>query len=236
VSPPDTFIVFVVVALVLVICFGIYAYTQNKKRIDALAAFALAKGWTFVDEDASYTTRWNGAPFGEGHSRRARDVVVGTFDNHQFVSFDYTYVTTESDGRGGSHSETHHYAVSALALPTFLPAICLTPESVMTRIGHVVGMQDIELESEAFNRKYRVQCPDPKFASDVLTPRTMELLLARPTLHFRIVGADVVCWEQGTTDPTKLLARISTLAGFVAGIPAFVWHDHGVGQAPGGLQ
>jgi hypothetical protein len=228
-------LVVVIVGIVLVVTLGILAYYRNKKRVDALAAFCLGKGWQFSPENSMLTQRWSGDPFNEGHSRRARDVVSGTVDGRSFVAFDYSYVTQESDGRGGTTSTTHHYAICALALPSDLPRLCLTPENALTRLGRAIGVDDIELESEEFNRRYRVTCPDPKFASDVLTPRTMEMLLARPSLHFRVAGTDLLCWENGKTDTTNLLARTSTLSAFVAGIPSFVWHDHGVGHAPGGV-
>jgi len=209
-----------------------YGWYRNQKRIDALAQFCLAKGWQWSSEDTGLTMRWTGPPFDEGFDRRARDVVAGRVGDRPFVAFDYSYVTETSNGKGGRSRETHHYAICAASMPAFLPPLQVTPESALTRMGRLVGLDDIDLESEDFNRRFRVSARDPKFASDVLPPRTMEMLLSRPSLHFRIAGSDVLCWETGTTTPTNLLARSSTLAAFVAGIPSFVWHDHGVADGP----
>jgi hypothetical protein len=217
--------------------FAIYGWWANKKRVEGLARFCLAKGWTFSESDYSLTARWTGEPFFHGRERQARAVVRGNVQrpvgSWPFVAFDYSYVTESSDGKGGRDKTTHRYAVCAVTLPTWLPALTLTPESVLTRLGNAVTGADVELESEDFNRRYRVLSPDRKFACDVLPPRTMEMLLARPTLHFRIEGRDVLCWESGGTTPATLLPRLATLTDFVAGIPDFVWHDYGsTGNAP----
>ena len=214
----------------IVIAVAIYQWRRNQQRIQALQQFCLGKGWQFVPIDDEYAARWNCPPFFQGRNRHARDVVSGTFGAgaaaRPFVAFDYSYVTDSNNGRSSS-SQTHRFAICAIRLPCYLPRLCLTPENVLTRIGNVVAGDDIELESEDFNRQFRVQCPDAKFASDALPPRTMQLLLARTPLHFRIEGCDVLCWEPGATTPAALLERLSTVTAFVDGIPEFVWHDYG---------
>lgn len=229
--PVLVFLVFGVGAIAI----AIYQWQRNQQRIEALQQFCLSKGWSFAPSDDSLVYRWTGDPFDEGSSRHARDIVTGQTGGRGFVAFDYTYVTESSDGHGNRSRTTHHYAICALSLPAFLPQFQITPESMLSRMGAALGMADIQLESEDFNRRYRVTSTSAKFASDVLPPRTMEMLLARPPLHFRIVGTDLLCWEDGTTTPTALLARLSTLAAFVAGIPDFVWHDHGVEPSAGGV-
>jgi hypothetical protein len=220
---------FVVVGL-LVAGIGVYQYRRNQKRIQQLRQFCLGKGWQFVTEDSQYAVRWNCAPFFQGRNRRARDVITGTIGQAEharpFVAFDYSYVTDSNNGRSSS-STTHRYAVCAVQLPAYLPALQLTPENVLSRLGNVVVQTDIELESEDFNRRFVVQCPDAKFASDVLPPRTMQALLARTPLHFRVQGCDLLCWESGVMTPVALLERLATLTTFVDGIPTFVWHDYG---------
>ena len=120
--------------------------------------------------------------------------------------------------------------MTSLQLPAYLPRLQVTPENILTRIGNALGLDDIELESEDFNRKFRVHADDPKFASDVLSPRTMQALLAQPAVSWRFEGSDIVGWEEGKLSPTRALALASTLNLVVDGIPSFVWHDHGVGE------
>ena len=221
--------VFLLFALfVVVVGVGIYFnYKREQKRKALLAQWAAANKWTLLDEDDQWCSRWQGNPFGEGDHRRARNVLTGTWKGKPFVSFDYSYQTHSSNGKGGSTTETHNYAVSSVSLPAYLPRLQVTPESLLTRFGNAVGFADIELESEDFNRAFRIHADDPKFASDVLTARTMQLLLGRPHLSWRIEGADILCWQSGEQQPVAVNAAVATMLDVVAGIPSFVWHDHG---------
>jgi len=202
-----------------------YSWRQDQRRRQQLMTWARKNGYAFVDEDDRWCERWNGDPFGEGDHRRAKNIITGTA-KAPFAAFDYTYQTHSSDGRGGRTTTTHHYAVTALEMAAFLPTLQVTPENVLTRIGHSLGLDDIDLESEDFNRRFRVHASDRKFASDVLTPRTMQALLARPTIGWRISGTDILTWAEGRLSPLDVTKALSTLELVVDGIPSFVWKDH----------
>jgi uncharacterized protein DUF3137 len=201
------------------------SWRKDQRRRQALQTWAGKNGYSYTAEDDRWCERWNGDPFGEGDHRRAKNVITGTA-KLPFSAFDYSYQTHNSDGRGGRTTTTHHYSVTALEFSGFLPTLQVTPESVFTRIGHSLGLDDIDLESEDFNRRFRVHANDRKFASDVLTPRTMQALLARPTLSWRITGNDMVSWAEGSTTAVGVTAALSTMQLVVDGIPSFVWKDH----------
>ncbi len=211
---------------------GLYfAYRRDARRRQALESFAAAKGWAYTARDDSWAQRFTGTPFGQGDHRQARNILSGTVDGHAMVAFDYSFQTHSSDGES-SNTTTHRYAVCVLALPGYLPHLELSPENLMTRVGNTILGHDIELESEDFNRRYRVRADNPKFAYDVLNPRTMQALLAKPVLNLRVAGADAFCWESGRTAPVTLLARLSALTTLLGGIPSYVWSDHNAGGAP----
>jgi hypothetical protein len=220
----------VLVIIVVVAIGGTIFYVQwqrEQKRRSLLIEWAAANKWTFAAADNQWCDHWQGTPFGEGDHRRARNVLTGEWKGRAFVSFDYSYQTHASNGKGGQTTETHSFAVSAVRLPTYLPRLQVTPENLLTRLGNAVGLSDIELESEDFNRAFRVHAADPKFASDVLTPRTMQLLLDRPRFCWRIEGADILCWESGEQHPAAVTAAVATALDVIAGVPTFVWHDNG---------
>ncbi|HET9188182.1 MAG TPA: DUF3137 domain-containing protein [Acidothermaceae bacterium] len=214
--------------IVAVIAFAIWSYKRNQKRVSALQQYALANGWAYVARDDRQWTRWQQTPFNDGFDRRATNVLTGRHQGHDMVAFDYTYKTRTTDSKGNSSTQTHHYRVCALAMPTWLPTLEVGPENVLTRLGNVVGVHDIELESEDFNRRFRVHANDRKFAYDVLSPRTIERLMAMPAFHWRIDGQTIVSWDVGTLQIADLLPRLAALAAVVDGIPDFVWHDNGV--------
>jgi hypothetical protein len=213
-------------ALILVVAaVAWYGWQQAKRRRELFHSFALSQGWTWAGRDDSWCERFRGDPFGEGDHRKAHNVLQGAFRGRPMVAFDYSYQTHSSDGRGNSSTTTHRYAVCVLAMPAHLPRFELTPEGFLGRVGTMLGMQDVELESEDFNRRYRVRCDEPKLAYDLLPARTMEALLRRPALHLRLAGADALCWESGTHDPSQLLARLDALDALLDGVPPYVWND-----------
>ncbi len=215
----------VVAGLVLVAVFAYVSWLQAKKRRELFASFAASQGWTWRAREDSWSNRFDGTPFDEGDHKQARNILQGSFRNRPIVAFDYSYQTHSTDSKGNRQTQTHRFAVCALSVDAYLPRLELVPESVLGRFGTALGMQDIELESEDFNRRYRVRAGNQKFAFDVLPPRTMEALMRRSALHLRLSGTDAVCWEPGRHSPSELLARLDALATLVEGIPEFVWKD-----------
>ena len=222
-------VVVVALGLAAVVYFGYRSWQQEQKRRELLMMWATNSGFTYTVENDSWCDRWHATPFGEGDHRKAKNVVTGTHKDRPFVAFDYSYQTHSSDGKGGQSTTTHHYVVTSLQLPTFLPQLQVTPENLMSRLGNAFGLEDIELESEDFNRRFRVHARDRKFACDVLTPRTMQMLLSRPMLSWRIDGSDILAWQDGKLSPSLCLATTSQLQDIVDGIPSFVWHDREIG-------
>ena len=201
----------------------------QRKRDAALRAWAAATGWTYVGRDPSLVGRWRGQPFNVGHSRYAREVLVGRFGGREAVSFTYVYRTG-----GGKNQSTVTYHVLAMALPAYLPTLELTPEGLGAKVAKAFGGQDIQFESEDFNRAWRVEARDLKFAHDVVHPRLMERLL-RPDargVSIRIEGTDVLTWASGATDVTAIAPRLAVLAAVVDAVPRHVWQDHGHDPGP----
>jgi hypothetical protein len=204
---------------------GYLGWKAAEERKKAFAALAAARGWQWTARDDSWTERFGGDPFGRGDDRKATNVLTGTYEGLPVVAFDYSYETHSTDSKGHRSTTVHRYGVCALRLPSWLPTLELTPETLLSRVAGALGLGDVELESEDFNRSFRVSASDPKFAYDVLHPRTMELLLARPRASLRLAGTDAVCWDDGQHSVEELDVRLGTLHALVSGIPSFVWND-----------
>jgi hypothetical protein len=213
--------------LALVVWLAVQSHKRELARIASLQQLCLSKGWQFSAADPyGLPKRWDGTPFDSGYDRRAENVMTGEVGGRPMVAFDYEYKEDSTDSKGNRTTTTYHYAICALGMPCALPELHVRPEGVFSRLGHALGMQDIELESEDFNRRFRVRCPDAKLATDVLTPRTMTLLLQAGKPHFRFAGQDAVCYESGVQQPADVLNRTAVLAGVLDGVPSFVWKDH----------
>lgn len=205
-------------------------YLQNKKRREAIARWASARGWTYVARDDSWTRRWSGTPFGKGHSRRAQNVLTGSLGDRRVVVFDYEYRETQSTGDNNSTERTYRYSIYAVALPCALPRVSVDPEGFFSKVARAVGVRDIELESEEFNRAFRLAAADRKLAYDLIPARNMELLLTQPDIHFRTEGDTLLCFDDKRLDLARVDARLDLLSTFLDNVPSFVWSERGVSE------
>lgn len=217
----------------LVITCAVYAYKKHQARLASLLDLCRAKGWQYSAHDPwGLPRRWEGPPFDRGYARRAEHVIAGEHAGRPLVAFDYSFKEDSTNSKGNRTTSTYRYYVVALGMPCALPGLQVSPEGVLSRLGNALGFEDIELESEEFNRRFKVRCPDPKFAMDVLSPRTMERLLASQGISFRFAGSDLLCYERGVLHPGNLLHDADVGAAVIAGIPSFVWRDYGLAESP----
>jgi hypothetical protein len=200
----------------------------TSKRIAAAKAWAAGIGWTWVGADPSLASRWRGHPFGIGDGRRVSEVMTGPFGPYRCTLFTYRYTSGS-----GKERQTHVYSVLTFGLPAFLPTLELTPENLGTRIVRAFGAQDLQFESEDFNRRWRVEARDPKFAHDVLHPRVLERLVRGDAagMSLRVEGTDILCWTVGTPDLDLVATRLGVMRSLVDAVPRFVWLDHGYDPA-----
>ena len=228
--------VFALVLLAGLAVGGVVAYVKwrgEQARREQLLGWATANGWRFAATNTVITNGLNHHPFDEGDHRRSGNVITGSHGGRDFSAFDYSYRTHQQTGSGGREATTHHFAVCTVVLPTYLPDLVVTPENMLMRVGQSMGLSDLELESDEFNRAFRVQAGDPKFASDVLPARTMQLLLAHRGISLRIDGRFLVGWRQGETSIAGISDQLAALCGVAAGIPDFVRRDYGAQPAVG---
>ena len=219
------FIVFIGIAIAI----AVVQAQRAKARREAFATWASSQGWGYAERDDRWVDAFPDAPFGRGHNKSARNVITGTHDSRPFVAFDYRYYTTETstdgEGRTTTREVAHPYAIVATQLGAQLPELSVTPEGFFSRtIGRISG-NDIELESEDFNRAFTVNCPDRKFASDVLHPQTMEFLLQHPNLSFRFAAGHALTVKNGQFEQPEIDSRLRILDSLIDLIPEFVWRE-----------
>jgi hypothetical protein len=214
--------------------FWYFRWKASQERMRAMQKLAADHGWTWYAEDSRFVRDDSGTPFGRGRSRRAENVLVGTYRGRRIVAYDYEFKTDSGSGEN-RNTKTHRYAVWLVTLPHPLPTLEVRQEGIFGgRVASALGFGDLELESEAFNQAYRVECDDNRYGTAMLHPRMMELLLsAGPSggVSWRIEGDILVCWENDRVDPAAIVERLDLLADIIALVPSFVWKDYG---SPGG--
>jgi hypothetical protein len=184
--------------------------------------------WRFAPDGTEVLDRYPVTTGGYGHE--VTDPITGLRDGIRMDAFTHEWKTdrteTYTDSRGQLRTRTvtdhHSEPVCGFLLPFDLPGLSVNGR----RLGHKVAF-----ESEAFNRAFTVRTDDPKFASDVIHPRTMEWLLATTTRGWT-VQQRVVVFEVEKHDQLLVDACEATLRGWLGRIPRFVWADHGLTVPP----
>lgn len=214
--------VFFVLFVVLIIAVAIFGYLANQRRQKAFAAWAAQHGYTYTDRDDRYDDMPWGSPFGVGHSRAALDVLTASVNGRPVLCFTYRYKTTSSNGKT-SQTQTHLFSIFSTRLPNALPNLRVGREGLLSSLARLVGIHDIEFESEQFNRQFKVKSDDRKFASDVVNPQMMQFLLDGTAPGFSIIGADLVLVDGGRLQLEQVEPTVAYLDAVVAHIPRFVW-------------
>jgi uncharacterized protein DUF3137 len=216
------FVVFAALSLAVLIAAAVYGYRAAKKRREQLLAFATSRGWTYTPEEPRLVDRFTGPPFGTGFGRRASNVLYGKHDGRDLVFFDYEYKTRTSNGKQTT-TTVHRFSVLGLSMGTSMPPLSVDPENFLDRfVGRLSG-NDIDLESEEFNRAFTVSCPDRKFASDVLHPQMMEFLLQHRQLGWRFEQDSMLVIAQGRRGPEQIDPTLAVMDGITDRVPEFVW-------------
>jgi hypothetical protein len=208
--------------LALAVAAVVFSYLAAKKRREAMATYAAGRGWRFEVEQPLLVDRFTGPPFGLGFGRRAYNVLYGAHEGRDLVSFDYEYKTQTSNGKQTT-TQVHRFSVLGLSMGLHMPPLSVDPENFLERfVGRLTG-NDIDLESEEFNRAFTVSCPDRKFASDVLHPQMMEFLLEHRQVGFRFEQDSMLMVARGQRTPAQIEATIQVMDGITDRVPEFVW-------------
>ncbi len=212
----------VLLIILAVIGVGIFAWYNDKKRREALALWARAKGWRLHGGDLKgLDSEYPGLKFfDKGHSRRARNVISGQDDGRSVRLMDYQYVTGS-----GKNRTTHN--VGVVLLQTDFPVIPLTirRENPFDKVGEFFGVDDIDFESAEFSRKFYVKANDKKWAYDVIHQRTMDYLLAAPKYNVAFGFQEIAITKSGRFAPDSYEAALEMAHGLYDLIPEYVIHQ-----------
>jgi hypothetical protein len=177
--------------------------------------------WIFVDRDDTLVGLYGVA--GAGHNHRAEEIVRGQNDGLRLDAFRHrwetTRIETSTDANGNTTTRTvterHDEAILVVNLPF---------EFGFLNVNHGWGGDKVRFESEPFNDAFTVRTRDARFASDVIHPRMMELIMAWRPVGFVVDGARLTF--SVSVHDQFLIAHCADFAhAFFALVPAFVWSN-----------
>jgi hypothetical protein len=177
--------------------------------------------WQLIGRDDTLISKYDLTTAGFGHT--TEKVIRGSNDGLPIEAFIHRWKTqrtetyTDSNGRTKTRTvtENHSEVVTAIMMPFSFP---------MLSVGGGWGGKKVRFESEEFNDRFTVRTDNPKFASDVIHPRTMEFLMAAQPPGFRIAG-NRMRFSVDKHD-TQLIGFCADFAHeFFGHVPSFVWKN-----------
>jgi hypothetical protein len=210
-----------ILALLLLLAVGmIEAVRRHGLRDREVRAAALGAGCEYRSTDPAGIGDLRFAAFAGGKGTRVTNVVsaktssgtvVRAFDFSTYVEYatsegqresefvDYLWGVDDWGGTGGGtttttkrYSKTRSGAL--VKVDAFMPPMMVAPANLLTRAFEKVGVDDIDFESEEFNRAYDVRCSDRRFASLFLDAQVIGFFLDfERHFAFETFGNYVLC-------------------------------------------
>ncbi|MFC9995409.1 hypothetical protein [Nocardia sp. NPDC127526] len=194
---------------------------DNARQLDIARRheWAQRNGLHYTPDDRSIEALSARPPFGTGSHRIGHDVFRGDHRGRALVFGEYRYTTNHDDS-----TTVHVWQFVALALPAPRPWLSVsraTGGGLFSR-----RRKGLQLESQEFNDRFRIDTGSERFAYDVLNPRTMEWLLAdirANTVGFRFEGQWAITVREGVLRPEEVKFYADFLHDVIGLVPDFVW-------------
>ena len=167
----------IVVLAVAAIGHGWWRRVRGGARQRRLMLLCRRAGLDFAPLDLRPDTAWLPFPM-FGHPRHGTENVVWDRALGEDVhAFDLWYVDPADErGVGGRRRLT----CAIVPLRSSCPRLRVSPRDVVDDLTHAFGGEEVRLELEAFDRRFRVETEDVRFATAFLDQRLMEAFLGLP--------------------------------------------------------
>lgn len=190
------------------------------------APWAEEHGWDYLPQGFSPAPGWRAAPFRPSMSRKVLEALAGNYRERRAmvmalrvpISYEPLIMTT-------------------LRLPRALPPVEITLEDVVHRAFKPLGAEELDVESEDFNRTWFVSSDSPRLAHAICSPRFIALMNEGPREPVVIEGSLIRTWHVAKVNPyraffrpidtTEIFGRLERLTALIDAIPGHVWDDFG---------
>ncbi len=208
--------------------FGVAAWLAEKRKREALVAFAAQYGWRLRLERSRARPRFPSDLFDKGHSRWTRyhmdktlgGVVAGSPGDagSDVDAFEYHYAITTGSGK---NRRTHHYYFTCVIAtsPVPLGEVFIRDEHLGDKLVQGLGFDDIDLEDPEFSTQFVVKASDRKDAYDLLGPSLMTHMLSWSGLSVQTHGTMMLVTMNGRLDPHDVMNLERFVRGFFGCLP-----------------
>jgi len=157
--------------------------------------------------------------FGRGLSRGTENVVWNDDDGDDARAFDYWFEERRSED---SVTVTLRFSCALVALPFACRRLEVAPHGIADDVRELIEGDDLELELEAFNRRFDVRADDRRFAVAFLDQRMMRALMALPEGISMLVNEDRMLMIASLLPPAEVLLLLEAARAVRRSVPPVV--------------
>ena len=220
-------VVWVLIALGALAAVGV-SYWLKQRRRQAFALMARQLGLSFSSVDPFGTLGLPFRLFQKGDGRGAENFVHGVWQGRHVALFDYWYYERSSDSHGRSSKTYYRFQCVVTEIAAVCSPVTIGPESVLSRIADGLGFDDLQFESEEFNRRFQVQSADRKFAYDLVDARMMDWLLGTGGLYSFEASGKWLLTSCRKLKPLEIVPLLGRAKGFSDQVPRVVYALYGL--------
>lgn len=209
-----------VLFIIIAVAVAVFAWQAEKKRRQALAAWAAEHGWSYSFRRDKQKVREFGflQRLQQGHGRSAFHRLSGEWEGRPAEAFQLRYTTGS-----GKNQQTHWWVVTLIRVERPFPELTVAPENMLSRFGQALGFDDIDFESVEFSNAYAVRSRDKKFAYDFCNTGMMEHLLAHRGTSLELEHNTMALLVRGRLKPGDLGPALNHLGAIRGHIPDYVF-------------
>lgn len=214
---------FVVAIVVGLPAFSLLRFRAASRRRAGFRTVGRQFGLSYGAYDLDGMSQQPFSLFRKGDGRSIENVLAGEWKGRPVTAFDFSYwEAADRSARHSSARRTRRFQCALAPIDAFCPRLTIEREGLASRIADGLGLEDIQFESAAFNRAFRVACEDRRFAIEILDARMMAWLLdATRGYEFEVAGSQVLVWGSRVA-PTAIVPLLGTATGFAHRIPRVV--------------
>jgi hypothetical protein len=210
--------------VVLVIVVAILGHLQEKKRREAFLAIARRLELRYRDRDVTMDERYHFLdPLQQGSDRYAFNILEGTYRGYAVQAFDYHYETYSRDSKGRRKTDHHYFSYFILEQELSFPELRIYPETFFSKLGQMIGFDDIDFESAEFSRAFTVRSKDKRFAYDICNADMMQYLLRHRNLSLEIEGRCLALSFNARLQPHEVEANLDRLIAIREMFPEYLY-------------
>jgi hypothetical protein len=217
------FPVFFVVVVALIVGGIIWGYYAKRKRAETFQTFATQLGLSYSPEDPFGILSWPFALFQRGDGQGVENVLAGTWQGVDLTAFDFWYYDESTDSEGHTSRSYRRFDCAMTTIDAACSHLTIDHENLLTRIAGALSLKDLQFESDVFNRAFKVNADDERFAYAFVDARMMRWLMEHAERYaFEVLGNRLLV-AGPKIQPMEFLPLLGTLKTFRDQVPRAVF-------------